>query len=130
LSQTQRDYSEEEIRQLSYQFVEKLVLPENKMAVQVKIVNGGSVSIAARSVLGRPMRLSWRFVDANGIPTSGWDYRKDLPFDIPAHGEITVTIPINTQTEVKGGTLQVSLVQEAVFWAHDVGLPPLSIPWS
>jgi len=53
----------------------------------------------------------------------------DLPFDVPAHGDIVVRIPVDPKMEVKGGALQVSLVQELVFWGHDIGIPPLAIAW-
>ena len=74
-------------------------------------------------------RLSWRFLAVNGEPVTGWDNRKELRFNIPANGELTMQIPIKPETEIKGGTLQISIVQEGVFWGHNVGVEPLSIPW-
>ncbi len=64
-----------------------------------------------------------------GEAVGGWDTRQDLAADIPAGGQTTVTLPIDPATEVHGGVLEVSLVQELVFWAHDVGVQPLRVPW-
>jgi len=37
-------------------------------------------------------------------------------------------IAINPKNEIRGGTLQISMEQESVFWAHDIGVQPLEIP--
>jgi hypothetical protein len=60
---------------------------------------------------------------------SEWIFRKNLPIDIPANNHLELQLPIDPGIEIKGGSLQISIVQEAVFWAHDVGLSPLTIPW-
>ena len=59
----------------------------------------------------------------------GWDKRKELPFDIPAGEALTIRIPVDPEIERRGGNLQVSLVQEMVYWAHDLGVEPLTVPW-
>lgn len=123
-----REYTEEEIRHLSYR-VEDISDVKGKVLVRVSILNAGDLVIAAGSRVNKPIRISWRFVDASGQPASGWDTRMDLPFDIPAKGELSVRLPIDSNMEIRGGSLQVSLVQEGVFWAHDIGVQPLTIPW-
>jgi hypothetical protein len=60
----------------------------------------------------------------------GWNTRRSLPRDVPAHGRITVSIPIGESMQAAGGTLQVSLLQEQVFWGHDVGIPDATLPWT
>jgi hypothetical protein len=128
VSMHSREYKEEEIRHLSYRF-ENISEVKGQVLVRVSILNAGDVVIAAGSRVNKPIRLSWRFVDASGQPASGWDTRMDLPFDIPTKGELSVRLPIDSNMEVRGGSLQVSLVQEGVFWAHDIGVQPLTIPW-
>ena len=121
-------YSAEEMLRLSYRFVAK-TRQKDHWLLTVAIENANHLPILAMSSLGKPMRLSWRFLDAAGQPVSDWNQRKDLPFDIPANGELQVQIPIDPSIEIQGGALQLSMVQELVFWAHDIGVPPLTIPW-
>lgn len=128
VSMHSREYTEEEIRHLSYRF-ENISDVKGQVLVRVSILNAGDVAIAAGSRVNKPIRISWRFVDASGQPASGWDTRMNLPFDIPAKGELSVRLPIDSNMEIRGGSLQVSLVQEGVFWAHDIGVQPLTIPW-
>ncbi|WDN90750.1 hypothetical protein BuS5_03721 [Desulfosarcina sp. BuS5] len=128
ITKIDREYSADEIRNLTYKF-ESIMQVNGKSMVKFTIINNGQAPIAALSSIGKPMRISWRFLAVNGEPVTGWDTRKDIPFDIPANGELTMQIPIKPESEIKGGTLQISIVQEGVFWGHDVGVEPLSIPW-
>lgn len=123
-----RQYTEGEVRELAYSF-ESVSRVNGLAIVHVNILNTGNLKIAAGSRVNTPIRISWRFLDAAGRPASGWDTRIDLPFDIPAKGELAVRLPIDARMEIRGGSLQVSLVQEGVFWAHDIGVQPLTIPW-
>ena len=122
-------YSADKFRHVSYYFGQKHV-SDIGLSIDLIIKNSGETPFAAQSALGKPIRISWRFLDRNGIPTSGWETRKDLPFDIPANGSLTVHIPIDPKFAVKGGSLQASLVQESVFWAHDIGIPPATVLWN
>lgn len=128
ISTTDRVYNADEFRKLSLVFIDKHA-SNNRVNIGLKITNSGDIPIAASSSLGKQTRLSWRFLNANGTPVSGWETRMDLPFDVPAQNDIVVRIPIDPNMEIKGGTLQVSLVQEGVFWGHDIGIPPLAIAW-
>lgn len=128
ISKVDREYSADEIRNITCRFERKRRI-NGQSLVELKISNLGNLLIAAQSGLGKPMRISWRFLDASGNPVSGWDTRKDLAFDIPAQGNLKIQIAIDQKMEIKGGALQVSLVQEGVFWAHDIGIQPLTIPW-
>lgn len=122
------EYSPEEINKLSLEYIGRTQL-NNQWVVTLKIFNAGERAIASTSFLGKPIRLSWRFLDMSGTPKSGWDTRKDLPFDVPANGSLDIRIPIASGIELSRGFLQVSLVQDGVFWAHDHGFVPLRIPW-
>lgn len=128
ISTVAREYSNDEIRQLSYLLVNKSMKDE-QWTVEFKIVNAGDLPISSSSSISKPMRLSWRFVDSSGKPASGWEKRKDLPFDIPAKGALNIRLRIDPNMEIRGGALQISLVQDGVFWAHDIGVKPLEIPW-
>jgi hypothetical protein len=81
------------------------------------------------SAIHKPVRISWRSIDATGNPLSGWDTRKNLPFDVPAHGSLEIRIPIETKFIEHARALEFSLVQEAVFWGHDIGVKPLLVKW-
>jgi len=129
ISTTNREYSADEIRNLSFHYLGK-AQHNGQWVVDINISNFNELPISAASSIGKPIRLSWRFLDSFGVPKSGWETRKDLPFDIGPKNSLKVMIPIDPRMEVTGGTLQISLVQEAVFWAHDIGLTPLTIPWN
>jgi hypothetical protein len=121
-------YSADEIRKLTYQY-EGINKTAGLYMVNIKVLNAGDKPIAARSSTGKPIRFSWRFLDSSGAPRSDWETRKDLPLDIPANGSLNIRLPVDPAQAGQGGTLQVSMVQEQVFWAHDIGVQPLSIPW-
>lgn len=127
-STTDHVYTADEFRKLSLGFVDK-TSSNNQSFVRIKIKNFADSLFAASSSVGKPIRLSWRFLNTNGTPASGWETRMDLPFDVPAQSDIIVRIAIAPNTEVKGGTLQVSLVQEGVFWGHDIGVKPIEVKW-
>jgi len=91
--------------------------------VNVDIHNNGNLPISANSSSGNPISLSYRFLDQSGSPISNWDPRIPLWVDIPPHGsehlefDIPITVP-------KFGFIELSLVQEGIFWAHDIGNVP------
>lgn len=122
-----RPYSIEEFHNLSLHYLGKAV-KNDKWTVEVKVVNASGLHFALYSV-DSPIRLSWRFIDTAGKPVSGWDTRMDLPFDVGADSFLNCKLLIDPKMEIKGGSLQVSLVQEGLFWGHDIGIEPLMIPW-
>lgn len=128
-TRAERIYTKEEIKHLSYEY-----LGQQKSAgldyVMIRIVNKASQDFAASSSLKKPIRLSYRFIDADGNPSSGWDTRKDLPFDIPANGSLDVRMLIDPKSARGDEILQISMVQEYVFWAHDIGIAPLEVRWN
>lgn len=128
LSVSAREYTPDEIRRVSYRF-DGVAQANGGAVISVTLSNSGDTPISAASSIGKPIRLSWRFLDAEAKPATGWNTRKDLPFDISPKGDLALKIAIEPKQEIKGGTLQLSLVQEGLFWAHDIGVPPLSIKW-
>lgn len=126
ISSTDRAYTGEEIRNLSYSGLTLVDGNGTAPGAVLKIANANQSVIPARSTIGTPLRLSWRFLGAEGNALSQWDTRKELPFDIPPRGELSVQIPFGIPPE-SATQLQVSIVQEHIFWAHDIGVAPASI---
>jgi len=100
----------------------------NKKIARLTISNSADHVFSAKSSIDKPIRISWRFIDASGQPLSDWDNRKALPFDIPPKGSLEMNIMLRQEEINNAKELQISLVQELVFWAHDIGIPPLTIP--
>jgi len=124
-----RVYSADELRHLSLEYAGR-GRSAGKTFVDIKIINSGNQTVSAASAVNKPVRLSWRVIDADGRPLSGWDTRKSLPYDIPANGSVNVKIPVHAELTGRGRKLQLSIVQEFVFWGHDVGIRPLEIDWA
>jgi hypothetical protein len=123
---SERVYTADEFKTLSLQYVGR----ESHFGwsyIVVSIANSRGTPISAASSLGKPVRLSWHFIDADGHPLSDWDTRKDLPSDVPAAGKLEVRIPLDPGMASSAAAVEVSIVQEFVFWGHDVGVRPLAI---
>ncbi len=126
ISFNNRQYTNEEMSHISLQLFVNNELSEMTQ-VTVRIINSGDLIFASRSAIGKPLRISWRFLDANGIPLSGWDNRKDLPMDIPANGHLDLVLTVKKPIDSNQKVLQVSIVQELVAWGHDIGITPAII---
>jgi hypothetical protein len=123
ISIADRPYSAEEVTHLSYAIAR--MDPKVGEAV-VTIRNTADFPFAVWSDIGRPLRMSWRYLDGLGKPMSGWESRKDLSQDIPAQSEIQVVLPLQIPTGA--ASLEVTMVQELTFWLHDQGIPTASAP--
>lgn len=99
----------------------------SQLLIRFTINNASKTPFAATSSLGKPIRISWRYIDNEGRPLGGWNVRKSLPFDIPASGEIQISFPLNVSEVRDAKGLEISLVQELVFWGHDIGVKPLTM---
>jgi hypothetical protein len=121
-----RIYSPEEFKALSLS-AGSIIKRGDQMHIRFTISNSSSTAFAATSSLNKPIRISWRYIDAKGQPLSGWDNRKNLLFDIPAHGNLQAYIPLDSSKIRVAKAVQISLVQESVFWAHDIGMDTLLI---
>jgi len=124
-----RAYSADELSRLSLEYAGRGAWA-GKPYVHITIKNSGNHSICAASAVNKPVRLSWRVLDADGKPLSGWDTRKSLPYDIPANGSVNVKIPVHAELAGRGRKLQISIVQEFAFWGHDIGIRPLELDWA
>lgn len=121
ISYADRAYSRDEINNLSYE-LDPILDGTRISGVDVAITNAADFAFAARSNTGNPLRLSWRFVDSAGKPLSDWGIRNNLPMDIPAKDKMTVRLLLDIPPAA--AEIQVTLVQEKVFWAHNVGVEP------
>jgi hypothetical protein len=121
-----RIYSPEEFKALSLS-AGSIVKRGDQLHARLTISNSSSIAFAATSSLNKPIRISWRYIDAKGQPLSGWDARKNLLFDIPAHGNLQAYIPLDSSKIGVAEAVQISLVQESVFWAHDIGMDTLLV---
>ena len=128
LTISRRVYTADEFKALSIQYIGRS-RSAGRWYVDVRIRNSGDLAIAAVSAVYKPVRISWRAIDATGDPLSGWDTRKDLTFDVPAYGSLDIRIPIEAKFIEHARALEFSLVQEAVFWGHDIGIKPLLVKW-
>lgn len=129
ITRSSREYTPDEFKRFSlhYEGRRKIL---GRWFVDLKIDNAGRRPISAESAIGKPGGVSWRLVDSSGKPLTGWDARKYLTFDVPANGSAVVNIPIEQKPDLRGNSLEFSIVQEGVFWGHDVGIVPLSIAWN
>lgn len=128
ITSSSKVYTVDEVRHLSYAFG-RVIRSHDHTYVEVIINNSGDTSFSAHSAIDKPLRVSWRFLNALGEAADNWRSRRDLPLDIPAHGSISMRIPIDSRPSVQGASLQVTMVQEHEFWAHDIGISPISLPW-
>lgn len=126
ISVTDRVYSVDEFKHLKLGSGE-VFTNSNQTMIRINILNSSDHSFASGSALGKPIRISWRFIDSDGRPMSGWNNRKNLPFDIPAQGKLEMVISFNASEIHNARAVEISLVQEYVFWAHDIGLKPALI---
>lgn len=126
INATERQYTAEEVSKLHLSDG-GLRQAGNQYIVDFRVHNSGSVPIAARSAVNKPMRISWRLLNQDGSPISGWDTRKDLPFDIAPGKSVKMTITLDPKGLPEGGGIEITLVQENVFWGHDIGVSPLQI---
>lgn len=120
-------YSEKAFKLLSFT-VDKYLRQNEEHYISLGIVNKGLENLSSTSMTNNTIRLSWRFLNSQGIPLSGWDTRKDLPSDIPANGKLSLDLFVPHDIKADKGFLEISLVQEGVFWAHDIGVAPAKLP--
>jgi hypothetical protein len=97
--------------------------------VSVDVKNDNNEVISASSSSGNPISLSYRFLDKEGNPISNWDPRTPLWSDIPSQGteHLQLDIPKNVPL---AQFIEFSLVQDGIFWSHDLGVIPKRVALS
>ena len=123
-----RDYSKDVFKKLSINFIEKKE-KGNSWVIDLNISNDSNEIIHSGSTIGKPVRISWRFLTIDGLPKTGWDARQDLPFDINVNESINMKVSIDKNLVPQNGYIEFSLVQEQVFWAFDLGVAPTKVVW-
>lgn len=101
---------------------------QGKVFLRVKMENRNDTPVHALSFTNTPVLLSWRTVDAEDEPSGNWNSRFPLPADIKPHSYIEIDIPLGYDEIKKNGFLQITWLQEYIFWAHDRGVKPLTVP--
>ena len=91
----------------------------------VTVTNTMSTTLSADAT--HPLRIGWRYVDANGTPLSDWSGRSNLPFDLKPGDSVDVFLALDEGLAVKGTSIQVTVVQDGLVRAVDAGVPTLSI---
>lgn len=125
-SEIDRTYTHEEFSKISFGNARIQEIGGSKV-LKFDLINNGATTISSRSAVGRPIRISWRFLNQSCEPRTGWDTRKDIPFDIPAYDFLTMTIPLSPEDLRNNCGMEVSIVQELIFWGHEVGIKPLVV---
>jgi len=90
----------------------------------IELSNNSNETLASLYPMGHPIRLSYRFLTKNETALSGWDARVEIPFDIPSHKKSTLMIPIKREIATNGEFIEISIVQEGLFWFHQFGFQP------
>lgn len=124
-----RPYKPDELKALHLGFSEpadETRSREDKSAIRVRLINDGGLDVDCCSSLGSPLRLSWRWIDQQGVAMSGWDARVDVLQEVPAHSSIAIEFnPGPPPQQVTA--IEISWVHEGEFWGHDIGAKPLKI---
>lgn len=125
LTTSNRPYTADVFKQLAIESI-KQSKSDSYWRVGVLVRNNSIGPISALSSSGNPISLSYRFLDESGKPTSNWDPRIPLWMDIPGHG--VEFLEFDVLSPPKSVFMELSLVQEGVFWSHDLGVVPKRIP--
>lgn len=91
----------------------------------VRVTNTMTTTLSADGT--HPIRIGWRYLDANGTPLTGYDGRAVLPFDLKPGASVDVFLTLDTALAAKGRSIELTLVQEGSMRAADVGIKTLSI---
>ncbi len=95
-------------------------------SVVASVHNGNDRDLATVSPEGKSIKLSWRVVPPDTLPSEGeWSTRMELSDTLEAGTTLEIPIrldPVMLEKLRAGGQLQVSLVQEFVTWFHDRGM--------
>jgi hypothetical protein len=124
ISVSYKEYIAEDFKKLFFKYNGKYYY-NNKFFLKVDIQNLGDSSIFAQSGIGKPVRVAWRYLNKSN-PTSEW-FRLELPSDIDTKNKISLNIPVDSMYEKNSDELEVTMVQELVFWANEVGMQSLKV---
>lgn len=103
-----------------------------EVPVRLVVTNRGDTPWVAFSTSGAnrfPVRIGYRWLGASG-PDGEYDkdHRADFPDTVKPGEASSVSFVIRAPVVPGNYTLQIGLLQEAVFWFEDRGVAPLRIP--
>ena len=127
MSRSSRPYTEAEILQLRLELQGQRGAKDQR-EVDVTLVNDSDIRFSALSATGNQLALTWRLLDDQGKPVTGWFGRLDLPVDVPPHSRVPLTIGFDPGTYPEDRSLQVDVFQTGRFWAHEAGAPLAILP--
>jgi hypothetical protein len=104
--------------------IESVYRQNGYVCVEISIKNNSSITLPAESSTGNPFRISWRIIDRENRPVTGFDRRKEIYSDILPGSSISMTIIIEPDFPEGHYVVEVSALQEQVAWFHDRGLIP------
>ena len=129
ISTSTKPYTAQEFKNLSinYQSAEQI---NGYLSIKVDINNQGHTNISGFSAGGHPISLSYRLLNESGLPldVGGWEPRYPLLADVPAEGKLRFVFDIPMPSS-SPSYIELSLVQEGIFWGHDLGIAPKRISW-
>lgn len=73
------------------------------------------------------LRIAWRYVGADGVPLTDFIGRANLPFDLKSGASVDVYLSLDPSRTVKGGSIELTVLEEGLMRASDAGVQPLSI---
>lgn len=121
-------YTKEDLEDVSY-FFSKLTIDEDgehKVArVRLAVSKDYAPAISALTTTYHHINVSWRLIDRDGKPKTGFDMRKPLFHDITPSGRSEVEIV--SEFSPSDSAIEISVVQEGLFWLHDIGVAPLVV---
>ncbi|KRG43605.1 hypothetical protein ARC20_09205 [Stenotrophomonas panacihumi] len=126
----QLQYSQDQVRNIELVYAGAQPQPDGRIEVSLRILNhNDAIGLNTSGRLYAPLALSWRLVTDTDAGTGSWDARASLPAIEPkGAGELRIFVmPEAFPRDARW--LQVSVVQEGVFWAHTIGVPPLTVDW-
>jgi hypothetical protein len=95
--------------------------------VALELANDSSRTLSADKANAYPIRLSTRLIDANQQPTTGWQSRFQIRDDVPSASRLNLQMFVSIPKDIQITAIEISFVQEGIFWAHDIGTPPLML---
>ena len=108
--------------------IESVYRQNGFVCVEISILNNSSVPLPAESSTGNPFRISWRIIDRNHRPVTGFYRRKEIYSDLLPGSSISMTIILEPVFEQKGYLIEVNAVQEHIAWLSDKGFVPPMAP--
>jgi len=125
-----RQYTPDEVRNIVLAYEGATRQGDGSWEVSLRVSNrNGATGLNTHGRLYAPLALSWRVVPDPADGSVGWNPRAALPALAPGNeGQLRVVLGAD-MAPGDNRWLQFSVVQEGVFWAHVVGVPPLTVGW-